>query len=313
MTGFLNPLRNIHDGDWLKITRPDYSVIYVKIEDTNVGSTSVNHSDTFTIDTINPHKASHKLDWSNCYSFGNGVESNRISDNFNTPRITPGVKVSTVFEDYKEEYRKYGLIYSGIYNSISNTNRLNQFIQAEKITKDINPIYGSIQKLHTRDTDLIALCEDKVLRILANKDAVYNADGKPQLTANENVLGQAVPFVGEFGISKNPESFASESYRTYFTDKQRGAVMRLSKDWLTPISMHGMQDWFRDNLSTTRVNLLGEDNFSSNDNWNHNSTTDNIYVKDGVATFGYYNSYIHSNQAFRIAGLRKDNKLEIGK
>ena len=35
MTGFLNPLRNIHDGDWLKITRPDYSVIYVKIEDTN--------------------------------------------------------------------------------------------------------------------------------------------------------------------------------------------------------------------------------------------------------------------------------------
>ena len=313
MTGFLNPLRNIHDGDWLKITRPDYSVIYVKIEDTNVGSTSVNHSDTFTIDTINPHKASHKLDWSNCYSFGNGVESNRISDNFNTPHITPGVKVSTVFEDYKEEYRKYGLIYSGIYNSISNTNRLNQFIQAEKITKDINPIYGSIQKLHTRDTDLITLCEDKVLRILANKDAVYNADGKPQLTANENVLGQAVPFVGEFGISKNPESFASESYRTYFTDKQRGAVMRLSKDGLTPISMHGMKDWFRDNLSTTRVNLLGEDNFSSNDNWNHNSTTDNIYVKDGVATFGYYNSYIHSNQAFRIAGLRKDNVLEIGK
>jgi len=313
MTGFLNPLRNIHDGDWLKITRPDYSVIYVKIEDTNMGSTSVNHSDTFTIDTINPHKAAHKLDWSNCYSFGNGVESNRISDNFNTPRVTPGVKVSTVFEDYKEEYRKYGLIYSGIYNSISNTNRLNQFIQAEKITKDINPIYGSIQKLHTRDTDLIALCEDKVLRILANKDAVYNADGKPQLTANENVLGQAVPFVGEFGISKNPESFASESYRTYFTDKQRGAVMRLSKDGLTPISMHGMKDWFRDNLSTTRVNLLGEDNFSSNDNWNHNSTTSNIYINDGVATFGYYNSYIHSNQAFRIAGFRKNNVLEIGK
>ena len=62
------------------------------------------------------------------------------------------------------------------------------------------------------------------------------------------MLGQAIPFVGEFGISKNPESFVSEAYRSYFTDKQRGAVMRLSKDGLTPISMHGMKDWFRDNL-----------------------------------------------------------------
>ena len=127
-------------------------------------------------------------------------------------------------------------------------NNLNQFIMAEKVTKEVNPIYGSIQKLHSRDTDLVALCEDKVLKILANKDAVFNADGNPQLTANENVLGQTIPFIGKYGISTNPESFASESYRVYFTDKVRGAVMRLSKDGLTPISNHGMKDWFKDNL-----------------------------------------------------------------
>jgi hypothetical protein len=127
-------------------------------------------------------------------------------------------------------------------------NNLNQFIAAEKITKDINPIYGSIQKLHSRDSDLVTLCEDKCLRILANKDAVYNADGNTNLTATANVLGQTIPFSGEFGISKNPESFASESYRVYFTDKVRGAVVRLSKDGLTPISMYGMKDWFKDNL-----------------------------------------------------------------
>ena len=135
-----------------------------------------------------------------------------------------------------------------MYNSTSGINNLNQFVAAEKITKDINPIYGGIQKLHARDTDLITLCEDKCLKILANKDAVFNADGNTQLTSTNNVLGQAVPFVGEFGISKNPESFAAEKYRVYFTDKQRGAVMRLSKDGLTAISDHGMTDWFRDNL-----------------------------------------------------------------
>ena len=192
------------------------------------------------------------LSWFNCWSFGNGVESNRIGDTYNKPFITNGVKASTTLLDsYEEEHRKYGLIYSGIYNSTSGVNDLNQFIAAEKITKDVNPIYGSIQKLHSRssaDGDLIALCEDRVLKILAEKDALYNADGNPQLIANNNVLGQTIPFSGEFGISTNPESFASESYRVYFTDKIRGAVMRLSKDGLTPISNFGMKDWFRDNL-----------------------------------------------------------------
>jgi hypothetical protein len=54
----------------------------------------------------------------------------------------------------------------------------------------------------------VTLCEDKCLRILANKDALFNADGNVNVTSNNNVLGQAVPFAGEFGISKNPESFA---------------------------------------------------------------------------------------------------------
>jgi hypothetical protein len=210
------------------------------------------------------------LGWFNCWSFGNGVESNRIGDTYNKPYITNGVKASTtLLEDYKEERRKYGLIYSGIYNSTSGVNDLNQFIAAEKITKDINPIYGSIQKLHSRSTadgDLITLCEDRILKILANKDALYNADGNPQLIASNNVLGQAMPFSGEFGISQNPESFASESYRIYFTDKVRGAVMRLSKDGLTPISDRGMKDWFRDNLKLS-TKLIGSHD-DRNDEYN---------------------------------------------
>jgi hypothetical protein len=199
--------------------------------------------------STNLYDLNYKLNWHNCFSFGNGVESNRIRDNFNLPYIMNGVKVSTTLEyDYKEEHRKYGLIYSGLYNAISGVNNLNQFIQAEKITKDINPIYGSIQKLHARDADLLTLCEDKILKILSQKDALYNADGNINLTATERVLGQAIPFAGEYGISTNPESFASESYRAYFADRVRGAVLRLSMDGLTPISDAGMKDWFRDNL-----------------------------------------------------------------
>ena len=255
-------------GDVIQLTNLDGSYVTVVVDE-------IPNTNEIKI-LPNIYNSNFGLSWHNCFSFGNGVESDRISDTFNSDRIGKGVKVSTVLEkDYKEEHRKYGLIYSGLYNSTSGVNNLNQFIAAEKITKDINPIYGSIQKLHSRDTDLITLCEDKVLKILANKDAVFNADGNMQLTATKNVLGQTVPFIGEYGISKNPESFASESYRAYFTDKVRGAVIRLSKDGLTPISDAGMRGWFRDNLKLNSKLVGGYDDKKDEYNITLENTTEN--------------------------------------
>ena len=244
-------------GSHLKITRPDGSVITVRVNGWDASGNSFNGYPARTQNIyIEPQlygpDTKYTLNWHNCYAFGNGVESNRIRDGFNLPFITNGVKASTTLDEQQnEEYRKYSLVYSGIYNGSVGVNNLNQFIAAEKITKDINPTYGSIQKLYAgwgQGGDLIALCEDRVLKIMANKDALFNADGDPQLLSTNTVLGQAIPYSGEFGISKNPESFASESYRAYFTDRVRGAVMRLSVDGLTPISNAGMKDWFKDNL-----------------------------------------------------------------
>jgi hypothetical protein len=198
-----------------------------------------------------------QLNWYNCFSFGNGVESNRIRDDYNAVTMDKGATVSSILADpYGEERRGSGYIFSQIYNSTSGINRLNQFIQALPITKDLNPIYGTIQKLHARDTDLITFCEDKCFRVLANKDALFNADGNANVTSNNNVLGQATPYAGEFGISKNPESFADYGFRLYFTDKNRGSVMRLSRDGLTQISEKGMSSFFADNLKANNK-LIG--------------------------------------------------------
>ncbi len=200
-----------------------------------------------------------KLPWNNCYAFGNGVESDRIRDDFNQSQIANGVKASTtIAEQYKEERRSEGLIFSGIFNSISGVNRLNQFIQAEPITKDLEPDNGSIQKLFTRDTDIVTFCEDKVLKVLSDKDAIFEAGGDARLTAANRVLGQAIPFSGDYGISKNPESFAADKYRCYFTDTQRAAVIRLSKDGMTPVSDYGMKDYFTDAFSNaSNLRLIG--------------------------------------------------------
>jgi hypothetical protein len=195
------------------------------------------------------------LNWWNAYSFGQGVESDRIRDDFNALRIGNGVRVSSTLDTpYEEERRGSSMIFSGIFNSISGVNNTNQFLVAENITKSLNTTYGKIQKLHARDTDLIVLMEDKCFRVLANKDALFNADGSSNVASSNNVLGSVTPFVGEYGISTNPESFASFGFRAYFVDKSRGAVMRLSRDGLTKISSNGMSDYFIDNL---KLNTIG--------------------------------------------------------
>ena len=202
------------------------------------------------------YKYEVKLGWHNCWSFGNGVESDRIRDDFNAPQLDNGVKVSTTISDYGQEDRTSSLIFSGLYNTTSGVNDLNEFNMGENIIKDVNPAHGSIQALKTRDTDVVTFCEDKVLKIVANKEAVYKADGNPDLVATNRVLGQTTAYVGDYGISKNPESLATDQYRMYFTDSQRGAVLRLSRDGLTPISNVGMKTWFRENLKNP-LELLG--------------------------------------------------------
>jgi len=242
-------IRFIHaDGAITESTVVDYMTTY----DTEDNDYEISASQTPYLRLDNElYKYKTQLPWYNCYSFGNGLESDRIRDDYNAPTIDNGVKVSTTLDDYGQERRSSGLIYSGIYNSTSGTNNLNEFNMAESITKDLNPTYGSIQALKSRDTNVVAFCEDKVLKILANKDALFNADGSSNVTASSNVLGDASGFAGDYGISKNPESLALDNFRMYFSDKQRGVIIRLSQDGLTPVSAAGMTTWFRDNLKET--------------------------------------------------------------
>ena len=216
-------------------------------------------SQTFCVCT--EHGWPNKLDWFNCFAevdTGVGVylESQRINNQFNSIQLVKGVRVNVPQDRYNEERRSYGLTWSGIYNSRTGINRLNQFITADGITKELEPNYGSIQKLHTRDTNVIAFAEDKIFRILADKDLLFNADGGGNVSASNQVLGQTTPFVGEYGISTNPESFASYGHNIYCSDTKRGAMLQITpgNGQIFEISERGLDDFFRDRLpSTDRV------------------------------------------------------------
>ena len=206
-----------------------------------------------------------ELNYVNCFVMGNGVESDRIRDDFNEDTIGKGVRVSTTTnESFKERKNSSGLIFSGIFNSETNLNELNKFNTANTITKVVNPKHGDIQKLHSRDNDLAVLCEDKIMKIPVNKQLLFNADGSENLAASNRVLGTEIPYDGNYGISKNPESFAAQGYRSYFTDKARGVVLRLTKNGVTIISDNGMTDYFRENLSLETNDIIGSYDVYSN-------------------------------------------------
>ena len=127
---------------------------------------------------VNPYTIGNRigLPWFNCYAFQNGVESDGIEDRFNSPTLYPytaigkqsGFKGLLKGAETEEEWRHSDIIFSELYNEDRDINGSNQFIVrgGNDPIKKLAPGHGSIQKLFARDNDLIALCENKILRIL---------------------------------------------------------------------------------------------------------------------------------------------------
>ena len=178
------------------------------------------------------------------------IEESRIRGGYNNTSTDYGARAYLVEEEPQASHRGNALIYSGIFNSRTGINQTNVFSTAEEITKAADPVNGSIQKLYAEDTNLVIFQERKVSRALIDKDAIYSAEGGGSITSSNLVIGVIQPYVGEFGISKNPESFAVYGYRKYFSDKNNNVILRLSRNGIEEISRYGMRDFFRDKLNS---------------------------------------------------------------
>ena len=192
------------------------------------------------------------LDFFNCYAFGNGVESYKIEDSSIGQSFALGERTILVSaQDFKRADRFADITYSGVYNDESNVNKLNEFNLGLLNFKTLEDVYGPVQKMVARETDILVLQEDRISYVLANKNAVTDAEGGNILTAAPLILGQQVARVEEYGISANPESYAEFGMDKYFTDSKRGAVIQLrgssfSNEQLSVVSQSGMRSYFRD-------------------------------------------------------------------
>ncbi len=181
------------------------------------------------------------------------IEESRIRGGYNNTSVDFGAKAYIVEDEPVGTRRFNTLIYSGIFNSRTGINNTNVFSVGEDITKSLDPANGSIQKLYAEDTNLSIFQELKVSRALIDKDAIYSAEGGGTVTSSNLVIGAIQPYIGKYGISKNPESFGVYGNRKYFTDRNNNVVLRLANDGITEISSYGMKDFFRDNLALSRT------------------------------------------------------------
>ena len=238
------------------------SDVYFETPDTYLIDSSGNHlSNSIISGDVNQNgtttPATLNLSFFNCYCQGNGAESYIVKDLFNANFLSTNTRPNAVeLDGYKERRNIASMTYSGSFDKTTNYNSLNEFNLSRANYKDLDDKYGSIQKLFSRDTDLIVFQEDKIHRILYNKNLLSDAVGGGQITSVEDILGQEVPFTGEWGIGKNPETFSNYANNIYFTDQPKGVVLRLGGDGLEPISRYGMKDWFRDNLRGYSSNFI---------------------------------------------------------
>lgn len=182
----------------------------------------------------------------NAYAFGNGLESDRIRDDFNETELQFSPRASIVIDNYEQETKTSGLCYSGIYKGDSSINRLNEFNLSKANFKNLDREFGSVQKLFARDTDLLVLQENKTSKVLYGKNLLSDAVGGGQISSVPEVLGTQIAYAGDYGISFNPESFAEWGNSIWWCDERRGAVLQMTAGQIVDISKYGMKDYFRD-------------------------------------------------------------------
>jgi len=229
----------------------------------------------------------------NCYCQGNGVESFQIRDAFGERQLGIDFCPTAVNPDGYRQIRRFAdITYSGIYNSNTNVNQINEFnLSLGNYKDDIEKSYGNIVKIKGEDNNLQVYQEDKDSQVFYGKDALYNADGTTNLSRIEEVLGIQDPYKGEFGISANPDSYDDYGFDAYHTDLKRGVVIKKSNNGLFAISSQKMRSYFKD---------LFRNNTILHINGKYDQYTDfyylNVQYLDGVSREENYVTWVYSDR-----------------
>lgn len=184
-------------------------------------------------------------DYYNCYAYSNGIESYKIKDVFNEKSMVMKFRaLATLPEGYHRTHRNADLTYSDFYNVETNYNGLSRFNSALANWKSLSQEVGSIQRIKTRNTDLLVIQEFQTSVVLFGKSVLYNAEGVPNVQQFSDILGQEV-FLTGFG-TQHPASLGYYGNDYYWVDANKAAIIALTGNSVTEINRLGFNNkWIK--------------------------------------------------------------------
>jgi hypothetical protein len=183
---------------------------------------------------------------STIYRLYSWIETSRASNVFTSDAADYG-RPNRIDATIKRTTRESTAFWSEVFIPETDINGLST-VYLDTNFQSYDQRYGSIQKFFGEDMGLTMLQELKCGLIPIERLIYSDAAGNNTVGVSSTVMSPQVDYYqGEFGIGKNPESFAVYGTSKYFIDLNRGVVLRLSIDGLTPISNTGfMHNFFSD-------------------------------------------------------------------
>lgn len=162
------------------------------------------------------------------------VMAENFDDNFPSAFNSDG-RPGAVFADVKQLKYPTLVRYSLAYIQDTEVNQLNRFYDAnqDEYTRD----YGSIRRMSFWENYLRVFQELKIGRVPVNQSVIQTQGPDALIGQSAKVLNNIQYYEGNFGIGDAPCSLASENYRDYFVDTNRGVWCRCSLNGIEPLSI----------------------------------------------------------------------------
>lgn len=162
-------------------------------------------------------------------------------------------------ESAKQVNRQQSITWSDTFFTDTNNNGLSSFNLLNSNFSDLQNGYGSIQSLKRNGDYIVCWQEDRICRLMVDKQIIYTADGQSSISLSNNVLSNPSYYAGTYGTN-NPESIAENDGKFYWASIKKGKVCRLSADGITTISDNRAISFFdqlsRDYLSQINTFLI---------------------------------------------------------
>lgn len=162
------------------------------------------------------------INFYNGYSWGNGIESYKIRDEFNGKSLHYNFRPNAYdIKGYKAIRKANDITTSNLYNYELKLNQLSIFNPSFLNWKTLPAKYGPIKRILSSDNNMTVYCVNKVMLVMYEKSVLMDLTGNENVATSNEVLGAVIVIDYECGVGNNPESIVSLGNAHLFVDPIR--------------------------------------------------------------------------------------------